>query len=499
MRVVLARMNHETNTFSPVATPLAAFGPDGPTFGAAALAEARGTRTGLGAFIDACAARRCDIRVAVNATANPSGPVDDDAYAHMSGAIVNAVARAIEDGGCDAVLLDLHGAMVTRSFEDAEGELLRRVRALAPRTPLAVALDLHGNVTAAMAGHADVVVGFKTYPHVDMHETGAHAARLLFDAIDGRSHPVTAWAQVPLLSHTLMSGTETAGAMQRAVLRAKALEAEGLLAVSVFAGFSLADVRDAGMSVVVVAEADRTVAQRAAYALASELWEERKGFVYTGAPLAASIATARRLRAEAPAGAGPVLLLDHGDNVMSGGSCDVMAVLAECRKQGLTGIAMGPVCDPEAVAQAVAAGVGAHVALAIGNKLPLGLPESAPPEAIDGRVRALTDGRFRITGPIYTGQAANMGRTAVIDAGDVALVVTERTMEPLDAGVFTSAGIDPAGYDYLILKSRMYCRPVFVPLAHAVVECDSRGVTSSDYSLFAFRRIRRPIYPFDPM
>jgi microcystin degradation protein MlrC len=465
MRVVLARMNHETNTFSPVPTPIEAFGPDGPTFGAAALAEARGTRTGLGAFIDACEARGCDLRVAVNATANPSGPVDDDAFERMSTAIVDAVARAAEDGGCDAILLDLHGAMVTRGIEDAEGELLRRVRAVAPRAPLGVALDLHGNVTAAMAGHADVMVGFKTYPHVDMHETGAHAARLLFDFVEGRSRPVTAWAQVPLLSHTLMSGTETAGAMQRAVGRARTLERDGLLAVSVFAGFSLADIRDAGMSVVVVGNGDRMAAQRAAYA-------------------------------HPP---GPVLLLDHGDNVMSGGTCDVMAVLAECRRQGLTRIAMGPVCDPEVVAQAVAAGVGQAVDLAVGNKRPLGLPDSAPPERIQGRVRALTDGRFRITGPIYTGQAANMGRTAVIEADDVTLTVTERTMEPLDTGVFTSAGVDPARHDYLILKSRMYCRPVFVPLAHAVVECDSRGVTSSDYSLFAFRRVRRPIYPLDPL
>jgi microcystin degradation protein MlrC len=332
-----------------------------------------------------------------------------------------------------------------------------------------------------------------------MYETGAHAARLLFDAVEGRTHPVTAWAQVPLLSHTLMSGTEAAGAMRRAVERARALEAGGLLAASVFAGFSLADIRDAGMSVVVVADGDQTAAQRAAYALASDLWDERKGFVYTSAPLPVSIATARRLRAEAPAGAGPVLLLDHGDNVMSGGSCDVMAVLAECRRQGVAGIAMGPVCDPGAVAQAVAAGVGQRVALAVGNKMPLGLPDSAPPEPIEGRVRALTDGRFRITGPTYTGQTATMGRTAVIAADDVTVVLTERTMEPLDAGVFTSAGIDPARYDYLILKSRMYCRPVFVPLAHALVECDSRGVTSSDYSLFRFRRVRRPIFPLDPM
>jgi microcystin degradation protein MlrC len=150
------------------------------------------------------------------------------------------------------------------------------------------------------------------------------------------------------------------------------------------------------------------------------------------------------------------------------------------------------------VGAAIAAGVGARVSLAVGNKVPLGLPGAAPPLPIQGRVRAITDGRFRITGPIYTGQVATMGRTAVVEADDAILVLTERTMEPLDVGVFASVGVDPTRYAYLILKSRMYCRPVFEPLCGGIVLCDSRGITSSDYSLFRFQRVRRPIYPLDP-
>ena len=187
MKIVAARLNHETNTFSPVPTPLASFGADstnGPSFGAQALAQARGTRTGLGAFIDAAEKRGARIDVAANATANPSGRVDDDAYERLAASIVDAV-RA----GCDAILLDLHGALVTRSFEDGEGELLRRIRAVAPKTPLAVALDLHGNLTQQMIDHADVIVGFKTYPHIDMHETGAHAARRRTRSRDGSRRP----------------------------------------------------------------------------------------------------------------------------------------------------------------------------------------------------------------------------------------------------------------------------------------------------------------------
>jgi len=490
MHIVAARLNHETNTFSPVPTPFESFGPDGPTFGAAAYHSARGTRTGLGAFIAAAEARGDRISVPVNATANPSGRVDDAAYERFAGAICDAV-RA----GCDAILLDLHGAMVTQSIDDGEGELLRRIRSIAPATPVAVALDLHGNVTQAMVDHADVMVGFKTYPHVDMFETGVHAARLLFEAIDRGRKPVLAWAQPPLLSHTLRSATGE-GAMQRAIERAHRMESEGLLAVTVFAGFSLADIPDAGMSVVAVGNS-RAEAQRAADELAAQLWQDRAGFVYTSAPLAESVALARALRTE-NASRKPVLLLDHGDNVMAGGTCDTTDVLEECLRQQMRGIGVGPTCDPRAVAAAIEAGVGAQIEMPVGNLRPLGLGNDPRPRlTVQARVRAITDGRFRITGPIYTGETWSMGRTVVLEAAASTMVVCERPMEPLDLGVFESAGVDPRRFDYLILKSRMYCRPSFVPLSCGLVECDSRGVTSSDYSLFSFRRMRRPIYPLD--
>ncbi len=490
MKIVAARLNHETNTFSPVPTPLAAFGPDGPTFGAAAHAQARGTRTGLGAFIAAAEARDAQIVVAVNATANPSGRVHDEAFERMAASIVDAVRE-----GCDLILFDLHGAMATQSFDDGEGELLKRVRAVAPHTPLAVALDLHGNISQAMVDHADLIVGFKTYPHIDMFETGAHAARLALRMLDSGRRPALAWAQPPLLSHTLRSATG-AGAMQRAVQRALELEAQGLQAVSVFAGFSLADIHDAGMSVVVVGDSPEQ-AQAAANALARQIWDQRDGFVYTSEALAESVAQARRLRDTASA-AGPVLLLDHGDNVMSGGSCDTTTLLEECLRQGLRNIGMGPLADPQTVAQCIATGVGSEVSVELGNKTPLGLAGAQrPPLPLQARVRAIGDGRFRITGPIYTGEVWAMGRSVVLEHEAATIVVSERPMEPLDLGVFTSLGVDPQSFEYLVLKSRMYCRPAFGPIACGLVECDSRGVTGSDYGLFDFRRVRRPIHPLD--
>lgn len=488
MKIVAARFNHETNTFSPLPTPLAAFG---PTFGDAALAAARGTRTALGAFIEAAESHGAELRVAASATANPSGRVDDEAFERVAGAIVDAV-----QGGCDLVLLDLHGAMVTHAFDDAEGELLRRVRAAAPHVPVAVALDLHGNVSPAMAAHADAIVGFKTYPHVDMFETGAHAARLGWTMQASGRRLAVALARPPLLSHTLRSATES-GAMARAVRRAELLEAGGLHAVSVFAGFSLADIADAGMSVVVVAD-DAPQAHAAAEALARQLWDDRDGFVYRSEPLADSVAHARAVRGAAPPGAGPMLLLDHGDNVMSGGTCDTTALLQECLRQGLTRIGMGPLADAATVAACIDAGVGARLTVELGNKVPLGLAApQAPPMPLSVRVRAVGDGRFRISGPIYTGETWSMGRAVALDHAHGTVIVSERPMEPLDTGVFTCLGVEPRDFDYLILKSRMYCRPVFSPLASGMVECDSRGVTGSDYGLFEFRRLRRPLHPLD--
>ena len=488
MKIVAARLNHETNTFSPLATKLSAFGPDGPMFGRAAYDSARDTRTGLGAFIDMAQARGDEIAVAVNATANPSGIVDGAAYERLAGSIVEAVR-----GGCDAILLDLHGAMVAEVADDGEGELLRRIRAVAADVPLAVALDLHGNITEAMVDAADVLVGFKTYPHVDMYDTGVHAARLLFGWLDGGPRPRVAWAQPPLLSHTLRSATGE-GAMQRAVQRARQMEAEGLLAATVFAGFSLADIRDAGVSIVTVGR-DQREAQQAADGLARQVWAERDGFVYRSEPLADSVARARRLRQPGR----PLLLLDHGDNVMSGGTCDTTTLLEECLRQGMSGIGVGPLADAATVAQAFAPGAGSRIRVSLGNKVPQGLPAPQPaPFECDVTVQALGDGRFRISGPIYTGETWAMGRTAVLAHEAFTAVVSERPMEPLDLAVFESVGVDPRTFDWLLLKSRMYCRPTFVPIAAGLVECDSRGVCSSDYGLFRFNKLRRPVYPLDP-
>jgi microcystin degradation protein MlrC len=488
MKILIARMNHETNTFSPVATPLEAFGRAGPCYGEDAYRENAGMRTAMSAFIDAAQREGAEIVTPISASANPSGRVAAAAYDAICASIVDAAA------GCDAVMLDLHGAMVAENSPDGEGDLLERMRRALPDAPIAVSLDLHANVTQKMIDNADVITSFKTYPHVDMYESGEHAARLLVDLIHGKAKPVIAWAQPPLLTHTLKSAT-AAGAMKRAVDAARAAESEeGVLAVSVLSGFSLADIEAPCISVVVVANDDRERAQQVADRIAQSIWHERDEFVYRSAPLAQSIAEGAALARDTDK---PVLLLDHGDNCMSGGTCDTTDAFEEALAQGLDGIVVGPLCDPQAVAALFDAGLGATVTVGIGNKLASVASRGKPPYEATGIVRALTDGEYIISGPTYTGQRAYMGRAAVIETPSARILVTERTHEPWDLGVFESVGIDPRKARFLILKSRMYCRPVFVPIAGGLVECDSRGVTSSDYGLFSFRHLKRPVYPLD--
>ena len=491
MKFLIARFNHETNTFSPVATTLADFE---PLYGDQALDDQRHARTAMGAFIRLVEAQPgASLITPVSATANPSGTVAADAYNHLSEIILAGVREQP-----DAILLDLHGALVAENAADGEGELLSAIRGIAPDTPIAVALDLHGNVTPAMVANVDIMVSFKTYPHIDMAETGEHAGRLMMDLLAGRTRPLTRLVQLPLLSHTLRSNTNE-GAMQRAVEAARRAEqTPGVLAVSVMAGFSLADFVDAGVSVIVVTDHDVALANQVAGDIARQIWHDRDGFVYRSEPLAQSITRAKAIQAEP--GEGPVLLLDHSDNVMSGGTCDTMDVLEAALQAHLSPILVGPICDPQAVQRLWKMRPTDVVSAEIGNRIPLiqqGITKK--PLRLTGVVRAKSDGEFTVSGPIYTGAKVSLGRTVLFDTLDALVVISERRMEPYDMGIFNCVGIDPSRYDFLLLKSRMYARPVFGAIAKGLIECDADegGPTSSNYALFKFRHIRRPVYPLD--
>ena len=483
-KIVIAMMMHETNTFSPVPTPLESFR---PLAGEAAVTEFKDTNTQLGGFLDVAQRMGAEIVLPFAGAAHPSGYVERRAYEEMCDAIVGGVR-----GGCDAVFLALHGAMVAEHVDDGEGELLRRIRAVAPRVPIAVGLDFHTQMTAAMVDNATVITGYCTYPHIDMAETAQRAARTLVRALDGEVRPAMVWGFRPMLTSTL-AHTPSRQPMKDVMDMAMEAERTGaVLNASVFGGFPQSDIPHLSCSAVVVCDG-RTEQGRALLDRMLELaWERRADFLYQGAPLASQIAHARTL------GDGPIVLVDHGDNTASGGTQDVMSVVAEVTKQGLDDVVAGPICDPAAMARIVSAGTAASITLDLGGRIDMPqLNLKGQPLAVSGKVARITDGEFTVTGPMATGTRIRMGRTAVLDTGRMQIVVSERRAEPFDLGVFTHAGIDPRRKRYVLIKSRQHFRAGFEPIARHIVLCDGDGVTSSDLALFDYRRRRRPLYPFE--
>ena len=486
-------MSHETNTFSPVPTPLVRFG-DGvnpPLQGDSALSLVRKGRSTMAGMLYESEQRNVALVCPVAAGAPPSGPVDIDAYREMCDLICEAA------GNCDGLLLDLHGAMVPQGMQDGEGELLSRIRKLYPDMPVAVGLDMHANLSPEMVNNATVITGYKTYPHIDTFETGVAATKILIDAMQGLCKPVMVWGNKPMLPHVMRQGTDDEP-NRTLQARAREMESEGALAVSVFTGFPHADIHNAGLSVVVVTDNDQKKAEAYRDELLELAWKRRKEFVYKIEPLSESMKKARDA-AKQP-GPGPVILLDHYDNTASGGTMDTTEVLSKILEEGLEDVAAFGIYDPDAVSEMVAAGVGAEVEVHLGGRLHMdALEEQSLPLKTKGRVKLISDGRYRVTGPMSTGATMHMGRSVVLDTGKVEIVVVSQHVEPFDLGCFTSLGIDPLNKQYLMLKSRIHYRAAFKSVAKSIIECAGRGVCTSDYSQLEFKNVRRPVFPLDDM
>jgi microcystin degradation protein MlrC len=310
-----------------------------------------------------------------------------------------------------------------------------------------------------------------------------------------------AWGWRPLLASIMRHAPED-GPSGDIVRYARAMESQGkVLAATFLASFPHADTPNTGVAAIVVADGKRggaAAAQEVCDRMLAIAWDRRAEYAFVAPPLAESVAHARALGATATGG--PVLLIDHCDNCGSGGAQDVMNVVAEILRQGLDDVAIAPIRDAASVARMIAAGVGNDVALELGGKTAMpSIGLAGVPLPVRGRVRAITDGEFIITGPMYTGIRTYLGRTAVLDTGRAQIVVTERAHEPMDLGVFTHCGIDPRRKRFVMLKSRIHYRAGFKPIAAHIVECAGAGVTNADLSVYRYEKLRRPIWPLDPL
>jgi microcystin degradation protein MlrC len=490
MKFVIAMMKHETNTFCPLPTAFESFNRNGgPHRGQTVIDAWRGTNFAIAAFIDLAEKEAAEIVAPIAGSAEPSGYVSADAHAIF----VEEICAAVESG-CDALLLDLHGAMVVDDNDDGEGKLLAKVREIAPDLPIAVALDFHTNLSEEMVNNATVITGYRTYPHVDLYETGLRAGQTLLRALKGEVNPTMVWGRRPMLPHMLCQ-SPARQPMKDIMDLAIALEdRREVLNASVLGGFPLADIPHACLSAVVVSDGDVEKAQKSCNKLLDMAWERRADFVYPIEPLEKSVSYAKNLKN------GPVVLVDHGDNAGAGGTQDVMSVLEEIMHQGLKNVIAGPFCDPESVARMIQAGVGSTITLNLGGKNDMpALNLKGRPLEITGVVRAITDGTWTVRSPMMTGIRTNIGRTAVLATEGMVITVSEKRMEPFDVGIFSHCGVEVLHAKYILIKSRQHYRAAFERIAEHIVELAGPGVCSSDYSLFPFKNLKRPIYPLDEM
>jgi len=489
VRVVTAQIGHETNTFSVTPTRLENFrqGSTNGCFvgGEAIVAACRNTRTIHGGFVKAAETAGAEIVPLLSTFATPSGTVEESAYEQLRSMLLTRLEAARP---FDAVALDLHGAMVTDRHEDAEGDLIAAVReAVGSSMPIIVTLDLHANATRAMADVADAIIGFDEYPHTDMLERGVEAMNLAIRAARRNIAPTMAYCQLPLLTMPPMQCTLREPMRSLLDLVHDIEERDTVLNATLAMGFPFADIRDAGVAVLVTTDGDQALADGLAQELAREVWRARDAFMPTLTPVGEAIDFART----AP---GPVVFADGSDNPGGGGPCDGTVVLSELIASGLDGAVVAVIADPESMDAAIAAGVGNHVDLTLGGKTD---DRHGPPLKVRAYVRVLSDGGFALKGAMGAGARASMGKAAVIVVAGVEIVVTQRRIQPFDAELLRSVGIEPRDRRFIALKSAVHFRSTYQEFAHAIFDADTPGVHRPDFQAYDYKKLRRPIYPLD--
>ncbi len=491
MKIGIAMMSHETNTFSPVPTDLKRFsgGNDAPPSGQTALDIYKGTASCLGGFIEVAEKHKAEILMGIAAGAPPSGPVEQETYEFICSEILRLA------GKVEGLMLDLHGAMVTQELSDGEGELLVRIRDKFPKLPIVISLDMHANVTKKMISNCDVLTGYHTYPHIDMDKTAIRAASIFFSMLNQKTRPTMSWSNAPMLPHVMRQGTddEPNRSLQ---LKAEKLEETECLAVSVFTGFPHADIKDAGLSVVTITDANPSKAEETTHQLLDQAWAERENFVYHIESLDQSMKRAKE-SASTPK-KGPVVLLDHYDNTASGGTMDTTEVLESILKHELEDVAAFGFYDPTVVDEMQKAGVGNKITVSLGAKLFMdALEKQSRPIEVTGEVKAIFNGKFKAKVAMARGLTVNMGTTAILSVGSIDIIIVSRHVEPTDPECFRCLGIEPTEKRYLMLKSRIHYRVGFKGIAKDIIECAGVGVCTSNYDQINFNTVRRPIFPLD--
>lgn len=382
----------------------------------------------------------------------------------------------------DAVYLDLHGAMVTEDFDDGEGELMRRVReAVGPAVPVVAALDYHANVTPTMMDNASAFAVYRTNPHMDKYETGARAARLLNDLLNGKDLPFKAYRRLPFLIPSSWQCT-LAEPLLSIMQKVDVLEGDGVASLSLTVGFPGADVPDLGPAVFAFGQ-DQAAVEGAVDALSEEVLGREGEFA---GELFSPEDAVRRAIELAPGSAGPVILVDTQDNPGGGGTSDTIAVFAALVRQGAVGAVVVMICDPETAAQAHEAGVGAEIEVALGGRS--GLPDESPFTG-SMTVEALGDGEITCTGPMDRGLKLHLGPMALLLSGGVRVIVASDKHRPTDRALLTHLGVEVQDQKIIALKESTHFLSDYGDIAGPILVVEGPGPNVVDTLKIPYRRL----------
>ena len=483
-RIAVAGFLHETNTFAPTKATYENFvhggGWPAMALGDDVLKTMCNINVGLAGFVEAAEALGWEMAPTISCGASPSAHVTADAFERIVKVMVEGIRAA---GPLDGVYLDLHGAMVTEHLDDGEGELLARVREIiGSDLPLVVSLDLHANVTPEMVEQADALIAYRTYPHVDMADTGRAAAKHLALLLGTRQKFAKAFRQLPFLipiSWQCTSDQPTRGIYQRLA----ALESGAVPTLSFAPGFPAADFAHCGPSVFAYGrtQADADAAADSIAALIESHEADFDGRIYTpdeGVRHAMELAT----RANKP-----IIIADTQDNPGAGGDSDTTGMLRALVRNNASRAAIGVIYDPASAKAAHAAGLGATVTLALGGRS--GISGDAPYKETF-TVENLSDGKFVAPGPYYGGRDMDLGPSAALRIGDVRVVVSSHKAQLADQSMYRYVGIEPTEQSILVNKSSVHFRADFEPIAEKLIICAAPGAMPADTAALPWTRLR---------
>lgn len=475
-RVAVAGFQHETNTFAPFPTTMEMFERRGGwpelTRGADLPARFEGLNIPLSGFMAACPH---DIVPILWAGAEPGGYVEADAFDRITGEIIEGVRAAKPD----AVYLDLHGAMVTEAHDDAEAEILRRLRSVTGADlPIAVSLDLHGNLSRAFFDLATVVTVYRTYPHLDMAGTGARAAALLDAALSGPVYKAFRHGQFLIPITAQGTNFEPARSLYAA------LSDKDALSVDMAMGFPPADIPEVGPVILAYAHSQNQAEAAAdsaaeALALAENTFEDRL--------LPAADAVTRALSATNA----PVVIADVQDNPGAGGTGDTTGLIRALLDANVSDAVVSMLQDPKTAAAAHASGLGAELRVSLGGSF----AQYSQPLEVDVSVEALSDGRFRFTGPMFGGSDADLGPVARlrIKGTGVTVVVGSQRAQNADQEMFRCVGIDPADHQIVVVKSAMHFMADYGQLTSEILFAEAPGANPCNLASIPYSKVRQKL------